>query len=183
MKKLLDISGWILVIIFLLSGMCSCGTLKKSQKDLNFVNANHPELLAKYCAVTFPVNETTKLIQGKDSLIRDTSLIFINCDSAISAYSKEHPNATPEEKKTAAQRVFVPFVLHDTTLRVDTLIRTVENTAKISLQQAQISTLTASVDSWQTKAKNREKWLWKLIIALGICMVWITAPLWKKLIV
>jgi hypothetical protein len=146
MKNILRLSLIVLTVI-------GCNTLKKDQRNMQHIQAYHPDLLTAYCANNFAPKTDTVYTKGKDSVVHDTRTIYTNCDSVLLAYLQAHPNATQEEIQTVMQYVPVPYPLIDTVYRVDTARVGYENTAKIELLNKTVAALQAKNEKL-TKARN-----------------------------
>lgn len=154
------------ILILLL--LTSCVGVKKATKVFN---ENRGEA-AKYCAETFPSNDSTIFIEGKE-FVHDT------IQSVHTIFSVEKVNDTVIKKVTEIKTIL------KTVVRVDTLYKTTERTDKIEAKEYELQTLKKSLDyitqeakDWEARAKQNMKWL---LILLGIVGVGIFLKI-KKII-
>lgn len=155
------------IVVLALMILAGCYTAKKATQQLNRAVSAYPELGANYCAFAYPIKEKTTYIKGKDSIKHDTTQTFINCDSAINAFNKAHPNATPEEKKAAAEKVYVTNVKHDTIFRTDTVKITEENTAWVKALQIDSSKMSNELIAANKAIDKKNRTLLILWIVIG----------------
>lgn len=148
--------------------LTSCVGVKKATKVFN---ENRGEA-AKYCAETFPSNDSTFFIEGKE-FVHDT------IQSVHTIFSVEKINDTVIKKVTEFKTIL------KTVVRVDTLYKTTERTDKIEAKEYEMQQLKSSfnyitkeAEKWEARAKQNMKWL---LILLGIVGVGIFLKI-KKII-
>lgn len=103
MKKILCVIGCVIVICMILT---RCSTLKKSQKDLRYIQVQHPELLTDYCAVTFPLRI--------DSIKTDTHPIYKPATNIDFTSKLDSLNQLADHIKDSAKKAFDEAILAQT---------------------------------------------------------------------
>ena len=135
--------------LFFLLLITSCVGVKKATKVFN---ENRGEA-ASYCAETFPSNDSTFFVEGKE-FIHDT------IQKLQTIFSVEKINDTVIKKVTEIKTIL------KTVVRVDTLYRTTERTDKIEAKEYEMQQLKSSfnyitkeAEKWEARAKQNMKWL------------------------
>lgn len=145
-----------LIVIYFIAVLASCTTVKKAKQVLN----DNPYDAALYCAEKFPVKDTTYFIEG---VIRDTVTDFIETTKYDTTTLKD------TVVKTITKTNFVIKI------KIDTLVKFRENTARVEAKEYELQTLKKSLDyitkeavEWERKAKRNMKWLLILAGVLGV---------------
>lgn len=154
MKKLISICIIIIIV--------SCNSVKKATKTFN---DNRGEA-AKYCAETFPTNDSTSFIFGTE-YVHDTVHNF----TTHVEYQKQHDTIVKTE--TIVKTITVAKN------RVDTLYKTIERSDKIEAKEYELQQLKSSfnyitkeANDWEARAKQNMKWL---IILASINVLYLLA--------
>lgn len=156
----------LIIIYFIVAAFISCTSVKKAKKVLN----NNPYDAALYCAEKFPIKDTTYFIEG---IVRDTVTDFIE---------------TVKYDTTTLKDTVVKTIIKTNLvikIKVDTLIKFRENTARIEAKEYEMQQLKSSfnyitkeAEKWEARSKQNMKWL---LILLGIVGVGIFLKI-KKII-
>lgn len=142
--------------IFFVWCLIGCGAVAKYKDSPKF---------AEDCAERFPVKVETVTIQGKaDTII--TPGVLVPCDTVTIL---EHDTVTNVVTKRVTKVGKCP---PDTSInRTDTLIKTIENTARVKVLEAQLNAANEANKCLAAKVKNRTKqrnWLFWILVALGV---------------
>lgn len=142
--------------LFFLLLITSCVGVKKAKKVLN----DNPYDAALYCAEKFPIKDTTYFIEG---IVRDTVTDFIE---------------TVKYDTTTLKDTVVKTIIKTNLvikIKVDTLVKFRENTARIEAKEYELQTIKKGLDyitkeavEWENKAKRNMKWLLILIGVVGV---------------
>jgi hypothetical protein len=157
MRKLTDLIialAWLLFAAVLLT---SCKAVQKYKASPAF---------ARDCADRYPVKSDTVLRPGTVRLDTITHTVTIDCDTV--RLTTVQTIAGPVQVRTVT-KACPPCVQG---LRVDTLIVTKENTARVAALQADVAALTAergNLRAQRNKARKQRNWL--VVIVAG-AVVW-----------
>lgn len=150
------------LLIILAIFLAGCMTPKKVTRYLN----NHGFEAAQYCAISFPVRDSTIYVPGEKIIRTDTS--YVPGDS-IPCPAIEPGQPPTKVMCPPAQIVTKTITQHDTT----TVIR--ENTAKTAAFQIQVTQLTSRADAAENGRSNWRKWAlwtWGILIVAGGLYFW-----------
>lgn len=123
--------------LILIIAFAGCYTPKVATKQVYKAYAKQPAVTADFCNTIYPIVSNTQYIRGKDSII--TKWQTVDCDSVIKY----------DTVKGADHIVNVPCDCPSP--RVDTVVKTVESTAKLAAKDIELN---AANDTIAQKEKS-----------------------------
>ncbi len=158
-----------LLSLLIAVAIVGCYTQKKAKEQTQKALVKYPEVVATIARTAFPCTTTKSdtVITSKDSII------FIECpetpDNPAPEYIRDTvTNTVTKYVKGATQFYKVPVTLP---IRTITVIKTVEDSAKIFILQAEIDRLKAYGEKVDRKLHKRNKAILWLIIILSLSLV------------
>lgn len=168
-----------LILIILLAGCSSAKELmdKAERKD--------PAIVATYARDKYPCKD---LLKPDTAVIWKDTTVYIDCPDTIKGNDFEViVTKTDTVNNTVVRTVRVPVNMP---VRTQVITKWYEDSAKLKINQVHITnlqrdtaSLTASRDSWKSKAKHREKenWIWRIIATVLIC--WQLWKIYRKIMI
>ena len=167
--------------------LSSCTTQKKATRWFD----DHEPVAAKYCLVKFPLKETTDTLYTIDSAGYEAAYweLWKYADSLLDARSKVAHDTAYIEKIRESIKTEIKYKLKPCIDSSKTVIKTVEDTRKITVLNAkieeQISIITNMYNrnnELQGKLSNRTNYLWISLLIILLLSLYITRKLWVPLI-
>lgn len=169
-------------ILFVTLLVSSCYNQKKATQQVYKAHATYPIVLARYCAITYPVTESVQYIPGKDSLIYN--YVTVDCDSAFEAALAQLKNETGKE----LEPIIITRPCPPSRNRVDTFIKIQRDSAGMAVLHLTIDSLkqviakkNGEIANLDNKVTAKNKTILYLSIGAGILALILGLIFYKKL--
>lgn len=157
--------NWIIVLAAFFAFMCwlllsGCYTEKIAVKQVAKAGWQHPNVVADYCALKYPIKTITEYKEGETILNHDT--VSVDCDTV-----KGKVNVVTN---TIERKVYIPCP--PSSARVDTFFKESESTAKTDKLTIENNALKTDKTVLEGEVAFWKKWaIWATVVAL-LMIIW-----------